>query len=169
MKYFVLLFIVAAFFAGCKSSGNRVEDLTQEQKQQLDKKIPPEVREILDKADEITVSYNIDKDTMQLKVLLYETSPNANANVSDPAAKKRFLESFYSDAASNSNGASCFSPRHRLSAKYQSKVVEIDICYECSRFRGKSPSGDFVGGFEGQGESSSIMDAIIEKYGAKVK
>ncbi|HVE56872.1 MAG TPA: hypothetical protein VNB22_08585 [Pyrinomonadaceae bacterium] len=172
MKYFALFFIAITFFIGCeiKSSKDRLEGLTEEQKQRLDKRIPPEVREVLDKSDEITISYNVDKDTMQLRVLMSETVPNTQANVSDPSLKKQFLDSFYSDASSNSNGASCFSPRHRVKAKYETKVVEIDICYECGRFRGKSPSGDFGGGLAYQSEkSSAIMDAIIEKYGTKIK
>jgi hypothetical protein len=168
MKYFALFFIVTMFFAGCTSK-ERLEDLTEEQKQKLDRRIPPEVREVLDKADEITISYNVDKDTMQLRVLMSETVPNAQANISDPSLKKQFLDSFYSDTSTNSNGASCFNPRHRINAKFQTKVVEIDICYECSRFRGKSSAGDFGGGFDGQGGSSAVMDAIIEKYGTKIK
>ena len=184
MKYFALYLIVAALFIGCKSvesqqvtnpseivqaSKERLVDLTEEQKQRLNKRIPPEVREVLDKADEFAISYNVDKDTMQLRVLMFETVPNAQANVSDTALKKKFLDGFYSDTSTNSNGMSCFSPRHRVNAKYQSKVVEIDICYECHRFRGKSSAGDFGGGFDGQGESSAIIDAIIDKYGTKIK
>ena len=174
MKYFALFFIVNVFFIGCERAGSqsskeRLEDLTEEQKQKLDKRIPPEVREVLDKADEIIISYNVDKDTMKIKLLSAEPIPNASANVSDPALKKQFLDSFYADASSNSNGSACFSPRHRVNAKYKTKVVEIDICYECDNFRGKSSSGNFGGGLAYESKSSAIIDAIIEKYGAKIK
>jgi hypothetical protein len=167
MKYFALFFIVVMFFVACSSKG-RLADLTEEQKQKLDKRIPPEIREVLDKADEFTMSYNVDKETMKLRVLTSETVPNAQANVSDSALKKQFLDGFYSDTAStNSNGMSCFSPRHRVNAKYETKVVEIDICYECSNFRGKTSAGEFGGAFDNQGKT--VMDAIIEKYGTKIK
>jgi len=194
MKHLAFFLIVATFFIGCKSvesqqatnvnintdtnssetlqsSKNPLEDLTPEQKQQLDRRIPPNIREILDKADEITISYNVDKDTMRLKVLMFETVPNADAKVSDPALKKQFLNSFYSDASSNSNGSACFSPRHRVKAQYKTKIVEMDICYECDNFRGKSSSGNFGGGlvYKSSSKSSAVMDAIIERYGTKIK
>lgn len=192
MKHFALVFITALFLIGCRntenqrasnsnyktetnsteailSSKNHVDDLTQEQTQRLVRRIPPKIREILDKAEEITISYNVDKDTMQLKVLMFETAPNADAKVSDPTLKKQFLDSFYSDAASNSNGSACFSPRHKVNAKYKTETVELDICYECDNFRGESSSGDFGGGLDGQRESSVVLDAIIEKYGTKIK
>ena len=184
MKNFALCFIAAAIFSGCgsvqsqqatnsnkvvKESKARLGNLTEEQKQKLDQRIPPEVREILDKAEEFTILYDIDKETMKLNVLPQKAAPNANANVADPAVKKEFLDSFYVDAADNSNGASCFSPRQRINAKYQSKVVEIDICYECSRFRGTSPTGDFGGAMDFESQSEALIDAIIEKYGKKIK
>ncbi len=150
-------------------SKNQREDLTKEQKQKLDEKIPPKIREILDKANEVTISYNVDKDTMQLKILMFETTPNAEAKVSDPSLKKEFLDSFYSDVSSNSNGMACFSPRHKIKAKYKTKIVEFDICYECDNFRGKSSSGNFGGGLDEKSKSLAIIDAIIEKYGAKIK
>lgn len=45
MKYFALFFIVTAFFIGGKSvESQRDDDLTEEeQKQKLDKRIPPEI------------------------------------------------------------------------------------------------------------------------------
>ena len=184
MKYVALYFAAVAFFTACGSvqsqheansnkiiqaSKVRLEDLTEVQKRKLDQRIPPEVREILDKAEEFTIFYNIDKDTMQLKVLMRETAPNAEANVTDPALKKEFLDSFYSDASINSNGSSCFSPRQRVKAKYKTKVVEMDICYDCDNFQGKSSSGNFGGAINNQSKSSAVIDAIIEKYGRKIK
>ncbi|MBC7900572.1 MAG: hypothetical protein H7070_11035 [Saprospiraceae bacterium] len=191
MKQFALVFLAAMFLIGCRngesqratnsnletetnsseaipSSKNQDDGLTKEQTQRLDGRIPPKIREILNKAEEITISYNVDKDTMQLKVLMLETLPNADLKVSDPL-KKQFLDSFYSDAASNSNGSACFSPRHRVNAKYKTETVELDICYECDNFFGKSSSENFGGGLDGQRKSSAVLDAIIEKYGTKIK
>jgi ribonuclease HII len=171
MKYFGLFFLLTTFLIGCESIQkiDQSKELTSEQKQKLDKRIPPEIREILDKAQEITISYNVDKDSMKLNVLMSETVPNAEAKVSNSNVKQEFLESFYADASSNGNGNACFSPRQRLKAEYKEKIVEVDICYECGRFKGKSPSGDFGGAFGSQIKSSAVMDAIIEKYGTKIK
>lgn len=192
MKHFALVFLAAMFLIGCRngesqratnsnletetnsseaipSSKNQVDGLTKEQTQRLDGRIPPKIREILDKAKEITISYNVDKDTMQLEVLMFETVPNADVKVSDPALKKQLLDSFYSDAASNSNGSACFSPRHRVNAKYKTQTVELNICYECSNFRGESSSENFGGGLDYQSKSSAVLDAIIEKYGTNIK
>lgn len=148
---------------------NSLENLTAEQKQKLDWSIPPEVREILDKADEINIYYNIDKKTMKLKTFRFETDTNARAKVSDPSLKKELLESFYQDAATSYGSNACFSPRHRITAKYKIKTVEMDICYECSNFKGGSSAGSFGGELAHPGKSSAIIDAIIEKYGKKIK
>ncbi|HMJ07721.1 MAG TPA: hypothetical protein VK468_01870 [Pyrinomonadaceae bacterium] len=190
MKRFAFVFIAAMFLIGCGdlenqratnsnseiennsseailSSNNQVHALTAEQTRRLDQRIPAKIREILDRAEEITISYNVDKNTRLLKVLVSEV-PNSNVNVSDPL-KKQFLESFYSDAASNSNGSACFSPRHKVSAKYKTETVELNICYECDNFRGKSSSEEFGGGLDAQSKSSAVLDAIIEKYRTKIK
>jgi hypothetical protein len=195
MKNFALFFVFTLAFISCKSAESQqaansnirtksnsnlvevtatvkksLEDLTEKQKQKLDKRIPPEVREILDKADEINIYYDVDEKTMKLRVFMFETKPNACAKVSDPSLKKEFLESLYHDAAPNSNTASaCFSPRHRVTAKYKTKTVEIDICYECNNFRGESSAGSFGGDLAYPSKSSAVVDAIIEKYGAKIK
>ena len=194
MKNLALIALITIAFVGCKSvesqqtsnsniksetnssqveslpiAKNPPETLTKEQKQRLDQRIPPKVREILDKADEINIYYNIDEDTMELRVLMLETVPNADAKVSDPALKKQLLDSFYDDASSNSNGSMCFSPRHKITAKYKTKTVEMNICYQCKNFEGKSSSGDFGGGLASEGKSSTVVDAIVEKYGAKIK
>jgi hypothetical protein len=194
MKYFALFFLVTIAFVSCskvesqqvinsnlktktgsteietnRSAQNPLADLTKEQKQKLDERIPPKVREILDKAEEINIYYNVEEDTMRLRVLMFDTVPNAEAKVSDPALKKEFLESFYYDASSNSMGNACFSPRHKIAAKYKTKTVEMDICYQCSNFQGKSSSGSFGGGLAYESKSSPIVAAIIEKYGTKIK
>jgi hypothetical protein len=191
MKIIFLLLAVTFFFIACQSSESQknlvsnsspeVEkirvsensngDLTEAQKKKLDSRIPPKVREILDNAKEITISYYVEEKTTQLKVVLPNTlTPNAQAKVSKANVKKEFLDSFYRDSSANYNsGAACFNPRHRVNAAYKTKVVEIDICYECYNFRGKSSFGDFRGDISGEGKSSAIMDEIIKKYGAKIK
>lgn len=187
MKIIVFLLAVTFFFIACQSPENsqqsnssvevekiRVsessnQNLAELQKKKLDSRIPPKIREILDNAKEITISYHVDKKTMQLWVLMFDVKPNAEAKVSDANAKKEFLDSFYQDSSVNYNGAACFSPRHRVKAEYKTKIVEIDICYECGNFRGESSLGDFGGAVSQAGKSSALMNEIIKKYGEKIK
>lgn len=187
MKVIVLLFVVTILFIACQSpesqkksnssvevekiriTENSNQDLAELQKKKLDSRIPPKIREILDKADEITISYHVDKKTMQLWVLMFDVKPNSQAKVSNATVKKEFLDSFYQDSSVNYNGAACFSPRHRVKAEYKTKIVEIDICYECENFRGESSLGDFGGAISQDGKSSAIMTEIIKKYGTKIK
>jgi hypothetical protein len=149
MKNFALIFLVAIAFTNCKSvesqqvsnsnlktetnstkveiapaSENLLKDLTKKQREKLDESLPPKVREILDKAGEIDIYYNIDKETKGLRTLTPYTAPNAGARLSDALLKKQFLESFYYDAALGEGGAMCFSPRHKITAKYNNKIVD---------------------------------------------
>jgi hypothetical protein len=188
MRLFVLLLAITSFFSACQNlespknltsdsspevekiriSENSNEDLTEAQKNKLNSRIPPKIREILDKAEEITISYNVDQKTMQLRVLLPDIKANAEAKVSNTNVKKEFLDTFYRDSAVNYNGAACFSPRQRVKATYKTKIVEIDICYECGNFRGKSSFGDFGGAISEDNKSSAIINEIIKKYGEKL-
>jgi beta-lactam-binding protein with PASTA domain len=192
MKTFALIVLVTIAFISCKNadsqevsnsnlqieaqatnakialtSENLLKDLTKKQKKQLDDRIPPKVREILDKADEINIYYNIDKDTKGLRVLQFKTVPNAGARLSDASLKKQFLESFYYDASSEERGAMCFAPRHKITAQYNNKTVDLDVCYQCSNFKGSSSSGDFAGSLAYENKSSMIISEIIEKYGTE--
>lgn len=187
MKVVVLLITVSFIFIACQSpesspksnssvevekirvSENSNQNIAELQKKKLDSRIPPKIREILDNAKEITISYHVDKKTMQLWVLMFDVKPNSQAKVSDANVKKEFLDSFYQDSSVNYNGAACFSPRHRVKAEYKTKIVEIDICYECENFRGESSLGGFGGAVSQDGKSSALMNEIIKKYGAKIK
>ena len=194
MKNVALIFLITIAFANCKSvesqqvsnsniktesnstkvkifptAKNLLENLTRKQKQQLNERIPPKVREILDKADEIYIYYHIYKETKRLGVLMFGSVPNAGATLSDISLKKQFLESFYYDVASNEGGSMCFSPRHKITAKYNNKTVEIDICYQCKNFQGKRSEGTFAGGLADDSKSSLIINKIIEKYGTELQ
>ena len=190
MKNIALIFLIAIAFINCKSVEsqqvsnsnikteanltkvettltveNPLAPLTKKQKQKLDERIPPKVREILDKAEEIYIYYKIDRETNGLRVLTLGSVPNAGAILSDASLKKQFLDSFYYDVSSNESGSMCFSPRHKITAKYNNKTVEFDICYQCSNFHGKSSFGYLGGGLASKNKSSSVINQIIEKYG----
>lgn len=198
MKNIALIFLISIAFASCKSfesqqvsdSGIKTEsssikveptataekplaDLTKKQKQKLNERIPPKVREILDKASEIYIYYNINKEDNSLRELGYGlgyvNAPNAGATVSDASLKKRFLDNFYYDASSNESGAMCYIPRHKITAKFNNKIIELDICYQCGNFRGNSSNGDFGGSLAYEKKSAPIMNEIIEKYGTDLQ
>ncbi len=142
-----------------------LEELTKKQKQKLDERIAPKIREILNKADEINIYYNIDKETNGFRVLSFKRVPNAGASLSDSTLKRRLLDAFYYDASSDERGSMCYSPRHKITAKHNNKTVEIDICYQCGNFRGNSSYGEFSGAFAYGKKSAPIIDEVIEKYG----
>ena len=60
----------------------------------------------------------------------------------------------------------CFTPRHKIVAKYNDETVEIDVCYQCKNFEGKSSVRNFGGGLAYEDKSSAIVNEFIEKYGA---
>ena len=119
MKNFALIFLITMGVANCKSVESQQvsnsdiktesnlakteatpkietppELLTKKQKQQLNERIPPKVREILDKADTIYIYYNIDKENKGLKGLGYGSVPNAGATVSNTSLKSSFSTVF---------------------------------------------------------------------------
>ena len=193
MRKVILVFLFSIIFTSCKSvesqqttnSNANIESnvtkaeetpveeaipiLTKEQKQNLDRKIPLKVREILDKADEINIYYNINKETKVLGILMFKTVPNSVAKISDASLKKHFLEAFYYDVSSSESGAACYSPRHRIITKYKNKTAELNVCYHCRNFEGTSSFGNFSGGFAYESKSSKIMDEIIENHGTDLQ
>ena len=196
MKNVALLFLITIAFTNCKSvesqqvsdsniktetnlakvevsqvptSENLLKNLTKRQSQKLDGSLPPKVREIFDKADEIFIYYNINKDTNGYRVLMFGNVPNSGARISDASLKKQFLESFYYDVATGDGGALCYSPRHKITAKYNNKTVDLDICYQCGNFKGNSSSGGLTGSMPSETKSAPILATIIEKYGTELE
>ena len=148
---------------------NLLGNLTKKQQKQLEESIPPKVREILDKAEEIEIYVNVDKENKRLKLLMYKTLPNIVAKISNVSLKKQLLESFYYDVALGDGGALCFAPRHRVIAKYGNRSVEFDICYQCKNFEGKSSDGRFSGSLADEDKSALIINEILEKYGTEIQ
>ena len=118
--------------------------LNAKQQKYLDESLPPEVREILEKAGSFEIQAEVyekmedDKDWMAFE-------PNRVLKVIDEKDKRETLEAFYFDASNEDSPAICFYPRHLIRAVYGEKTVEIVICYSCSRFTVKSEFGEFQG------------------------
>ena len=146
-----------------------LDDLTKEQKKKLDENLPPKVREFLDKAEEIDIFVNLDKETKMQKLLLY-APPNTVAKITDASLKKEILESFYYDTAIGGGASACWSPRHKLTAKFKGKMVDITICYQCNSYQGSSSFGKIFGTVnDEESKSLIILNKAIEKYGVDVR
>ncbi len=111
----------------------------------------------------------LDKENGGIRAYLNANDINAGARVSDASLKKQFLESFYYDVASSEGGAMCFNPRHKIVAKYNNKVVDIDVCYQCGNFTGNGSSGHIGGSIQREGKSAPVLSKIIEKYGTDLQ
>ncbi|HVE59591.1 MAG TPA: hypothetical protein VNB22_22465 [Pyrinomonadaceae bacterium] len=107
----------------------------------LNEALPPKVREILEKAEkfEILAEVNNDPDGLDFE-------PNRVAVITDENEKKEVLETFYFDASEGDYPSACYIPHHKIRAVYQGKTVEIEICFECSKFYVESPFGKYDGG-----------------------
>jgi hypothetical protein len=146
------------------------DNLTEEQKQKLNKSLPQKVREILDNAEELEISVNLNRETGELNIFGYDEAANAVAKITDASIKKELLDSFYFDTATGDGAAACWKPRHKLRAKYKRQTVAITICFDCSHYRVFSPYGKFYGIInKREGRSLPIFNSVIEKYGAGVR
>lgn len=84
------------------------------------------------------------------------------ADINNASEREEILSAFLADTAWG-EGAICFNPLHLLRAKKGDQIVEIEICYSCSRYEGRGPLGEFSGEI-GLGTSQHILDRfLIEK------
>ncbi len=114
--------------------------LTPKQKKYLDESLPPDVRVILEKAEKFEILAEVNKDeSSETDSRIF--NPNRIVVLRSERQKKEVLEAFYSDATLEDSPAICYEPHHSLRATYAGKTVEIEICFDCSRFVVKdSPS-----------------------------
>ena len=141
--------------------------LNSKQQKYLNESLPLEVREILEKAEkfEILAEVKLKDKNDGLKF-----EPNRISKISNENDKRKILEIFYKDAATDQPPASCFIPHHGIRANYQNKIVEIEICFECSRFTVKSPSGNFEGTIVRQNlKSEDYLNQIIKNQSIEIK
>lgn len=140
-------------------------ELNAKQRKELDKSLPPKVREILEKAE----SFEILADRLR-KSDSSSVKPNRIAKITNEADKKEVLEAFYFDASREGYSAACFLPHHAIRATYQGKTVEIEICFDCSKFIVESEVGRFYGTIAQEiGKSEDLLNQIIESKGIEIK
>jgi hypothetical protein len=146
-----------------------VVKLNAKQQKYLDESLPPETREILEKAERFEVLAEVrkegedDGEGMTLE-------PNRILKVVDGKDKKEVLEAFYFDASREDSPAVCYYPRHLIRAVHQGKTVEVEICFSCSRFIVKSELGKFDGTIVRENrKSEDFFSRIIERKGVELK
>ncbi len=132
----------------------------------LNESLPPAVREILEKAEKFEVLAEVETPGQSDRMLF---EPNRIAKITDEAEKKEILEAFYFDASTAEPPAVCYLPHHSIRAVYGGKTVEIEICFECSRFFVKSEFGEFEGTIVRDiGKSEAVLKRIVENHGVEL-
>lgn len=134
--------------------------------------LPPKVRDILENADEFEILAEVEnKDGKLVYPVKEEFKPNTKVEISKPELVKELLEDFYTDVSRGESPSDCWFPHHILKAKQGDKTVEIEICFSCSRFVGKSSLGEFSGTFAhgNDPKSEAVFNRIVEKYGVSIQ
>lgn len=142
--------------------------LNSKQKKYLNESLPPQVREVLEKAENFEVlAEDIGRDVGNEGTTF---EPNRIAKISNENDKKKILEAFYHDASSEDSPASCFEPHHGIRATYQGKTVEIEICFGCAIFYVESSFGKFNGTIvRDNRKSEGVFNRIIESKSVGLK
>jgi hypothetical protein len=144
--------------------------LNSKQKNYLNESIPPQVREILEKAESFDVLAEVRKEQFSEDDESFVFEPNRIAKITKESDKKEILEAFYSDAAREDALSACYYPYHKLRAIYREKTVEIEICFMCSKFIVESPLGKFYGIIVRENrKSEDVLKRIIKKQGVELK
>ena len=149
-----------------------VTNLTTRQQKKLDSSLPADVRKILESANEFVLLAAI---VRRDGAISYPTTerfdPNTIAEVTAPDIRKDLLETFYLDVSNGENPANCWVPHHKLTARAGDTIVEIEICFSCSRFRGHGPAGQFAGTFaHGDSPQSEVLfNRILVDHGRPVE
>lgn len=143
----------------------------KKQIKELDKSLPPNVREVLENAEEFEILMEMERKDGKLVYPLKETfNPNIKAEISDANLRKEVLENFYRDVSQGSEPANCWLPHHILRAKQGDKVVEMEICFSCSRFEGKGSFGEFSGTTgRGDEKTENLFNRLIGTYGVSIQ
>ena len=129
----------------------------------LDESVPIEARRILEAAESFEVFAEINKDeTSETDSRTFV--PNRVVRVRTEKQKREILEAFYFDAAHEDSPAVCYEPHHSLKATANGKTVEIEICYDCSRFEVKGLPTRFWGTIVRENrKSEDLLTRIIEE------
>jgi hypothetical protein len=140
--------------------------LNFKRKKYLNASLPPQIREILEKAETFEILADLSNISREKGTLV----PDTLVTVKDEKTKKEVLENFYSDASTEDSPAACYEPHHGIRVKYQDKTVEVEICFSCSRFIVKSSFGNFEGTIVRKNrKSEDFFEQIVKTQGIRIK
>jgi hypothetical protein len=128
-------------------------ELTKKQSKKLDESIPPRAREILQTTQVFEIYGGEDLRFQQ---------PTEHIRISDKNLMKELLKSLYYDVATSDGGAGCYTPRHRLTANFETESVSLEICFECSNIRGSVSGKSFYTSVNDK-FSKEIFNQILQK------
>jgi hypothetical protein len=172
MKIFLIILSLIVFSASCQTAKpdlvektepkiestpvpkGEIPELTTEQIIQLDKRISPEARKVLENAEEFEIK------TLKIVGLTFKT--DKKEVIKDKKLMNRLKNALFYDVATSPGKMACYTPRHNLYAKSGKEWVNLEICYECATL---------VGEFSGKGFSTpidntfskAIFDQILQK------
>lgn len=142
-----------------------VRPLNKTQKKELDRTLPPKVRDVLEKANNLEVLGLSSEEKAGIGWY-----PDMRATLGIGPERKELLDAFYYDASAGPNPSACFIPRHSLRATYKSKTVEVIICYQCHLFTVQGDLGEFDGGMYMDGSAAHrIFHRFMSQSGEPIK
>jgi hypothetical protein len=178
MKIFLIILSLIVFSASCQTAKpdlvektepkiestpvpkGEIPELTKEQIIQLDKRISPEIRKILENAEEFEVK-SISGWLPPIDGKLNKNLKENVKKVNDKNLMNRIIKAIFYDIATSQGGAVCYTPRHNLYAKIGKEWVNLEICYECSNLRGKFSGESFYTPINDT-FSKEIFDKILQ-------
>jgi hypothetical protein len=190
MKSCVLIFLIGLIFVSCKNSEiqqipetnlqneainqSKIEEfsiptftldnLTAKKLKEFNEILPLKARKFLENSEELRI-------TVREKVF----DKGIIVNLRDEELKAKLINAFYIDVAESIPTGdytylSCVSPKHLIEAADDSKEVEIEISYDCSKFYLRGDYGNSVGIIKREnGISVKVFNQIIEKYNPEIK
>jgi len=144
-------------------------ELNSKQQKYLNESLPPQVREILERAEKFEILAEVrGPNESDGEGRTFE--PNRIVRVADEKEKREVLEAFYFDASREDSPAICYEPRHLIRAVYQGKTAEVEICFSCSRFFVRGDSGEFDGTLVRENrKSEDFFSRLVESKGVELK
>ncbi len=141
--------------------------LNSRQKKYLNESFPSDIRKFFENADllellaEVEVDESSDGDPRSF-------NPNRIVVIGNSKQKQEILDAFYFDAGHEDSPAICFSPHHSLRATKDGKVLEVEICFECSRFEGAGSLQSVSGTIVRDGRrSEDLFNRIVNNQSSK--
>lgn len=131
-------------------------ELTSKQRKYLDESIPAKVRKVLENSDRFELLGEFDKEESH-ESDNRSFNPNRLVVIGSDDEKRRILEAFYFDASREDSAAICYEPHHAIKASHLNETVEIEICFDCSRFFARYGPEEYSGTIVREGRRSEDL------------